>query len=170
MKKLLFVIAGTFVLFVVLINIWGNYLESVQKPFGTYYRLITLSIRGFEDYRSAYGRWPGSVSNAVEFDHDLGVSDEWGNQIGLIPYNEKLGYGQLISYGRDGKPGGTGLDRDWIVRFPVYANYAWDKKQAEETSSFRGLPAKAYWFDGHVEALYWPATNSLVTNADWGKP
>jgi len=46
------------------------------------------------------------------------------------PFNEKLGYGEIVSYGRDGKSGGTGLDRDLIVRFPSESNADWNKQQA----------------------------------------
>ena len=43
----------------------------------------------------------------------------------LVPYNQSLGYGQIISYGRDGGPGGTGTDGDLAVRFPTQANAGW---------------------------------------------
>src|SRR5205809_2770517 len=41
-------------------------------------------------------------------------------------YRDSLGYGAVMSYGQDGKPGGAGDDRDLQVRFPSAANANWN--------------------------------------------
>ena len=43
--------------------------------------------------------------------------------------DKSLGYGEVISYGRDGVPGGTSDSSDIKVRFPVRLNFAWNKQQ-----------------------------------------
>ena len=43
--------------------------------------------------------------------------DPWGNPILYMPYNTNTGCGVCISWGADGKPGGTKQNRDIIVPF-----------------------------------------------------
>jgi len=46
-----------------------------------------------------------------------GTNDAWGHPIHFTPYHAALRYGTITSFGRDGRPGGEGLDADIEVRF-----------------------------------------------------
>jgi hypothetical protein len=116
------------------------------KPWITYGRLMYAASR-CDLYKAQYGVWPNSLEQLRAFRPEFndwakdawgqndskmwGQNDEsiWGRDFVLVPYDNSLGYGELVSYGRDGKPGGTGLDRDLIVRFPTEANAAWNKQE-----------------------------------------
>jgi hypothetical protein len=109
------------------------------RQYITYTRLMGVSS-DCDKYKAQYGKWPTNLTQLIGFRPELtdwakdawGKGDNvWGRYVILIPYNESLGYGEVVSYGRDGKPGGTGLDRDLIVRFPSEANAAWNKQQGE---------------------------------------
>ena len=80
-----------------------------------------------QQYFQEYGRWPTSLTNMIgtgnprklvflESDPTLGM-DGWKHPMLYRPYDPKLGYGSVLSLGRDGKPGGTGDDADLEVRF-----------------------------------------------------
>lgn len=43
--------------------------------------------------------------------------DAWGHPIHFEPNNESNGFGRVLSFGRDGRPGGQGLDADIEERF-----------------------------------------------------
>jgi hypothetical protein len=71
------------------------------------------------------GRWPTSATELVR--NSMGAvfiyppppaQDGWGRQLIYEPYTTNAGYGRVASYGRDGKPGGTGPDADMESRFP----------------------------------------------------
>jgi len=71
------------------------------------------------------GRWPTSATELVT--NSLGLvfiypsppaQDGWGRPIVYEPYSTNTGYGRVVSYGRDGRPGGTGADADIEFRFP----------------------------------------------------
>ena len=89
-------------------------------------------------YEAQYSVWPSSLEQLRSFRPELvdwakdawGEGDNvWGRYVTLITYDKSLGYGEVVSYGRDGKPGGTGLDSDLVVRFPTEANADWNKRQ-----------------------------------------
>ena len=93
-----------------------------------------------DKYKGQHGEWPTNLTQLITFRPELtdwakdawGKGDDvWGRYVVLVPFNEKLGYGEIVSYGRDGKSGGTGLDRDLIVRFPSESNADWNKQQGE---------------------------------------
>lgn len=76
-------------------------------------------------YQAEYKSWPSSLVdltnnsknlNFVIFS-DQGAVDGWGHALIFQPFDAAKGYGVVISYGRDGKPGGTGADADLEVRF-----------------------------------------------------
>ena len=120
--------------------------DKTAKPYGSYTRLVNLAS-GFDDYKKQNGVWPADITQLVEVRPDLGndTNDAYGHAVVLIPYSEKTGYGEVISYGRDGKPGGDNqLDRDLVIRFPmeVETNAQWNKQVANrfKSRSSRGLP------------------------------
>lgn len=77
------------------------------------------------NFFAVIGRWPNSETEFVT--NSLGLSfinpspplrDGWGRPIVYEPYSTNTGYGRVISYGRDGKPGGRDADADAELRFP----------------------------------------------------
>jgi len=86
-----------------------------------------------DKYEDQYGSWPRSIEQIISFKPEMvdWAKDAWGRYAIVIPYDKGLGYGEVMSYGRDGKSGGTGLDQDLIVRFPVQENVKWDEKVGE---------------------------------------
>jgi len=84
-----------------------------------------------DKYRAERSAWPSSMAQLLILRPELNDpwdKDAWGRDVMLVSYDESLGYGKIVSYGRDGKPGGTGVDRDLEVRFPTEANAAWNKQ------------------------------------------
>jgi hypothetical protein len=99
------------------------------RPYITYGRLLNLAA-GCDQYKSKYGVWPDSLITLRAYRGDLNdaATDMWGRQVILVPYSASLGYGEIISYGSDGKPGGVGADRDLEVRFPTGSNSNWNSQ------------------------------------------
>ena len=94
------------------------------KPYVTYSKL-RYAAEVCERYKAQYTVWPTNLAQLAEGRPEFGEpldKDAWGCQIVFIPYSPVLGYGSLLSYGRDGKPGGTGPDRDLEIRFPTFPN------------------------------------------------
>jgi general secretion pathway protein G len=76
------------------------------------------------NYFSDFHRWPRSIhdltrnpSNIVFIDRVQLTNDAWGGPLLYEPFDAKRGFGRIISYGRDGKPGGSGPDADVERRF-----------------------------------------------------
>ena len=125
-----------------------DHVGEPAKPFYTYYFMVDIA-KVCEEYKSYIGDWPRSMSQ-MKYKFGSGPArDAWNNEIIFVPYDEKMGYGELISFGRDGVPGGDGLDRDWVLRFPIKENYDWDKMQATDATNIRGS-TNCDWFDGRV--------------------
>lgn len=103
-----------------------NELKEI-KPYLTYTRLLGVA-RDCDGYRGRFGTWPKSLSELRALYPDLNewAVDMWGRDVIFVPFNEKVGYGQVISYGQDGKSGGKGEDQDCEVRFPVQNNKSWN--------------------------------------------
>jgi hypothetical protein len=108
-----------------------------SKPYITYSRMIFVAS-DCDKYKTKYGLWPNTLQQLIAFSPELvdwakdafgQGDDKWGRYVVLVPYDSSLGYGKIISYGQDGKPGGIGLDRDLEVRFPTEANADWNKQQ-----------------------------------------
>jgi hypothetical protein len=115
--------------------------EEENKPVVTYKRLMFVAA-GCDKYKQSNGAFPDSleVLHGVGMEvNDLWTKDAWRRDVIVIPYEASLGYGKIISYGRDGKPGGTGKDRDLEVRFPVEENHDWNKKMEGDTEISRFL-------------------------------
>jgi hypothetical protein len=88
---------------------------------------------GCDKMKKERGAWPSSLAELQAFraDFEEGSKDMWDRDVVFIPYNASLGYGQIISYGRDGKPGGTGADTDLEIRFPSDSNVVWNTKMGQ---------------------------------------
>jgi len=73
-------------------------------------------------YNKAHNSWPNSLdelmgNNSCSNEVATLRTDFWGHVIIFQPFDSAKGYGAVISYGRDGQPGGTGEDADLEVRF-----------------------------------------------------
>ena len=85
-----------------------------------------------ESYKAQYNVWPTSLAQLAEGRPEFGDpldKDAWGRQIVLVPYSPEVGYGSLLSFGCDGKPRGTGPDRDLEIRFPMAPNAERNKRE-----------------------------------------
>jgi general secretion pathway protein G len=89
--------------------------------------LATAEIANYQtaitNFNKTVGRWPHSLlelkSNSTQMVFIVAPSkDPWGRPFIYVPFNSVTGFGRVITYGRDGKPGGTGLDADIERRFP----------------------------------------------------
>jgi len=109
---------------------WASY---AGKQYVTYTYLI-YDAKACDEYRDRFGKWPDSLAQLQSPQMHLGNSetnDAWGRKIVFVPYNESFGYGEVVSYGRDGRPGGTDLARDIVIRFPAKAYAAWNEQQGK---------------------------------------
>ena len=100
------------------------------KPYISYNHMLFIA-EGCDQYMEQSGLWPTSLSRLSSFRSDLSDPwnrDGWGRELVLIPYQESVGFGALISYGADGEVGGDRLDRDLEVRFPLDANSEWNER------------------------------------------
>ncbi|HVM62943.1 MAG TPA: type II secretion system protein GspG [Verrucomicrobiae bacterium] len=143
--RVIIYICGVVILLACSLRLIGWYLGSKElediKPWVTYGRLMYIAPR-CDLYKAQNGVWPDSLAQLLVAHPELKdwIEDGWGHDVVLVPYNQTLGYGLIISYGRDGKPGGTGADRDIEVRFPTEANAAWNKEQGLGLKGPHGRP------------------------------
>lgn len=133
--RLILIICGIVVLLLAGLYILGGIAGKRElqkiKPWITYTRLMGIA-EGCDKYKAQYDSWPSSLSQLQKGHPELvdpWDKDGWGRELVLVPYNETRGYGEIISYGRDAKPGGTGDNRDLEVRFPTDANADWNKQE-----------------------------------------
>jgi hypothetical protein len=98
------------------------------RPWITYKRLLYIAEE-CDKYKESHSAWPSSLTELWALHPEMldpWSKDAWGRNILLVPYNHAVGYGEILSYARDGRPGGIGEDRDLEVRFPTKANEAWN--------------------------------------------
>jgi len=78
---------------------------TTQRQARRYLNMVNSAI---QTYRKEHGKWPTSLKNIYD-DTNFPASDIWGHP---YAYHLKENSYTLMSYGRDGKPGGVGLDSD----------------------------------------------------------
>lgn len=101
------------------------------KQWVSYKRMLYIA-GGCDKFKEQHGGWPASLRElitALPEMNDPWCKDGWDRNFGFVPYDNHLGYGKLISYGRDGKPGGVGDDRDFEIRFPSNTNATWNEQE-----------------------------------------
>jgi len=77
---------------------------------------VASVMAGCSNYFDAHGRWPTSLLECVtQFGGP--TNDAWGHAIIFVPLAPDTGFGRIVSYGRDGTPGGDGPDSDVEFRF-----------------------------------------------------
>jgi type II secretory pathway pseudopilin PulG len=135
---IVFAVIGVLATLAVLSVLWGIYQhEKAYKPRFSYLRLMQLAS-GFDDYKKQNGAWPADINQLVKSQSGLSeaTTDYFGHAVVLTPYSEAVDYGELVSYGRDGKPGGNNkFDRDIVVRFPTETktNAQWNEQVYKQT-------------------------------------
>jgi len=138
--RIIFIVCGIIARLIACLFIWGWIARTRElkeiRPYITYTRLIGVA-QACDKYKEQYGVWPNSLAQLRVFRPEMsdwakdswGQGDNvWGRDVVLVPYDKSLGYGEVISYGRDGKPGGSGADQDMIIRFPCEANTNWNEQ------------------------------------------
>lgn len=134
MAWVVFVVCGILAILITGLLGWVRVSDTKQlqesKPWVTHSRLMYFVSHGCNEYKEQYHVWPSSLDQLRRFGADLNerAKDMWGNDFIFVPYNDSLGYGQIISFGADGKPGGTNADADIEVRFPSDANSDWNRQ------------------------------------------
>jgi hypothetical protein len=131
--RALLIIGGIVVIAVISLLAWIHIADKKvldeSKPWVTYSRLMYCVTHGCNEYKKQYGSWPSSIDDLRAFGADLNErsTDMWGHIFIMVPYDASLGYGRILSYGADGKPGGTLDDHDIEIRFPSETNESWNK-------------------------------------------
>jgi len=135
--RVIFIVCGTIAILIASLPFYGWLEKEETKPYITYTRLMGVAL-DCDKYKEQYGVWPNSIAQLIAFRSELtdwakdawgkGNNNMWGRYVVLVPFDKSFGYGEVISYGRDGKPEGTGADRDLIVRFPTETNADWNKQ------------------------------------------
>jgi hypothetical protein len=98
------------------------------------YTILIYDAKACDEFKERFGKWPNSLAQLQSPQMHLRnpvTNDAWGREIMFVPYNEFIGYGEVISCGHDGKLGGTGVNHDLVIRYPTEANAAWNKQQGE---------------------------------------
>ena len=77
-------------------------------------------------FQAECGYWPRNQQDLLKNERRIAFvvlrkgsewTDPWGHPILYVPYDQERGYGYVLSYGRDGKPGGVALNGDIEMRF-----------------------------------------------------
>jgi hypothetical protein len=72
------------------------------------------------------GAWPTSMHELVARPDSSGnmamflkggTNDSWGRPVVFEPFDPTRGYGRIMSYGADGKPGGVGASADIVLHY-----------------------------------------------------
>ena len=86
-------------------------------------QLVCAAAAASEFYR-AHGHWPESLEEIAARDPTGNIRgagtnflDVWKHRLIFEPYETNRGYGLVVSLGRDGVIGGSGLDRDLFYPF-----------------------------------------------------
>jgi hypothetical protein len=123
-ERILFMVLGSALTLAVLLLVAWLQVRTPMAIASTTVQLISYRA-ATTNFFAMVGRWPTSATELVT--NSIGVvfiypsppaHDGWGRQIIYEPYTTNAGYGRVASYGRDGRPGGTGGDADIGFRFP----------------------------------------------------
>jgi type II secretory pathway pseudopilin PulG len=136
MKRILTVISvvAVVVIAIFIARIFPRWLHARGGQAEAGYTHVALDGIAFAstNYFQIYGKWPASLRDFAPDSpqnpkHDgfltyartfsLATGDGWQHPLIYKPFDPSVGYGSVISYGRDGQPGGVGLDADVEVHF-----------------------------------------------------
>lgn len=115
---------------VLLLRMWALAPEPGLKVRVTRVKLETLEM-AVTAFHTDFERWPRALGELTKNGTDTSYlvpgecdQDAWGHEFVFEPPDARRGYGRILSFGRDGKPGGTSYDADLEVRFPKKRNAA----------------------------------------------
>jgi len=122
-ERILFMaLGGVLTLGILALVVWLKVRTPIQEA-KTRAMLFQYSISS-SNYFTMYGRWPQSIrdfvtnpSNVVFIAPAPPTHDAWSRPILYEPFDPARGYGRVVSFGRDGKPGGEGANADVEYRF-----------------------------------------------------
>lgn len=107
---------------------------AANRPFGeggalAETKMIVNSIAaGSEAFQAEYGYWPRTKEDLLHNERGMTFVvlrqgwewvDAWGHPIIYTPFDQEQGYGSVLSYGRDGRPGGQTQNADVEQRFGI---------------------------------------------------
>ena len=127
----------------------GNDL-STYKQFSSCAMMLNVASQGCEAYKTTRGNWPNSLEEIDSYRASLVQKDAWLHPLGFTPFDSAKGYGEIISYGQDGKPGGTGEDSDLVVRFPLKENADWNIQLAKSLKLPPNMQSNANWYEAYL--------------------
>ena len=131
------------------------YREEQQFKQGITFKGLLFVAAGCDAYKVHKGKWPNSLEELHTFRTDLNspwTQDSWGRDFIIVPFSMSSGYGEVISYGRDARPGGTGLDKDLSLRFPLESNKAWNEQEGVGLK-FPGRVIDTNWIEENIDAI-----------------
>ena len=97
-------------------------------------------VSASQAYYEEYGRWPSALADLTNNPRKIlflepgpdAILDGWRRPMLYQPFDKRLGYGSVLSLGKDGRHGGTGADEDLEIRFGEPTN---GTNQASEATS-----------------------------------
>ena len=136
MKSILTVILVVAVVVVAYLTAWiiprWIHASGDQAELGYTHLALDGVVFASSNYFQIYGKWPASLRDfATDSPQNpkrawfltytrtfsLATGDGWLHPLIYKPFDPSVGYGSVISYGRDGRPGGVGPDADIEVHF-----------------------------------------------------
>lgn len=123
-KRVLWIILGGILTPGILLVVGRTFVRTPAAMAYTGAQLLCYQMAS-TNFFGRVGRWPTSETELVT--NSLGLifilppipaRDGWGRPIVYEPYSTNARHGRVISYGRDGKPGGTDADADAELMFP----------------------------------------------------
>ena len=144
------VVCGTIAIALVITSCGQPGGEQPPKPYAGCNMLLNLAASGCEAFKNVRGSWPNSLDDVYAMRDDVVRKDPWGHDFGFTPFDSGKGYGEVISYGRDGKPGGTGENADLVIRFPVKANADWNRQQAMSVKVPKDMQGNTNWYEFYL--------------------
>jgi hypothetical protein len=89
--------------------------------------IMNYVASGVVAYHTVFGKWPDFLWEVAAPPRDQPLlldrpadgtfRDAWGNPIIYFPFDQKLGFGKILSLGKDNRMGGEGYDADLEARF-----------------------------------------------------
>jgi hypothetical protein len=112
---------GAILFAIVYFSAWrllGNNLQNRPRQWDTHF-FVAMAIDAVQEYQKAHGKLPAALNEKEladrlaylnNFDPKFGPADAWGRPLHYTVKGEKFA---IVSFGRDGRPGGVGLDADF---------------------------------------------------------
>jgi len=125
MRTLLYILLVIVLLGVIWCFAYPRLFRERMKAQRTEIHMCVLAAAASEAFKSQHV-WPASVQDLIAHPDiggnmagflKSGTNDLWGNPYLLEAFDPVRGYGRIISYGRDGLPGGKGSAKDIVLHY-----------------------------------------------------